>query len=74
MALLQKTVDLVESEKRDQATKIEFLERINDDKNQELNRTKSAMDRKIAQIEDLHIQVKRVKEDTEKTQSLKLND
>lgn len=37
---LQKAKDLAEQEKRDLSSKIEFLERMMEDKSQELNRTR----------------------------------
>jgi chromosome segregation ATPase len=74
LANLKVRVDSLEQERREATQKIEFLERLNEDKNAELTRVRQANDFKRTQLDELQLQVKRVRDDAERTSSLKLND
>lgn len=74
LANLKVRVDSLEHERREATQKIEFLERLNEDKNAELTRVRQANDFKRTQLDELQLQVKRVRDDAERTSSLKLND
>jgi len=51
--LLHKRLEAAEHEKREAHAKIDFMEKLNEDKNAELQRIRQAMDFKKSQIDDM---------------------
>jgi hypothetical protein len=72
--ILHKRVENLEHERREANAKIDFMDKLNEDKNAELLRIRQANDFKKSQIDDLQHELRKVREDAERTTSLKLND
>ena len=72
--MMHQRIDVLEHERREAAAKIDFLEKLNEDKNSELQRIRQANDFKKNQMDDLQLQMRKVRDDAERTTSLKLNE
>lgn len=62
-AQLYKRLEVLESEKREDATRIEFLERMKEDSQFEVNKHKKTIELKKNIIEDLQRQLNKIREE-----------
>ena len=76
-----KRLEILESEKREDTTRIEFLERMKEDTQYEINKFKHTIDLKKNIIEDLQKQLNKTREEghheivnKEKTMNIKFNE
>ena len=51
-----------------------MLERVNDERSQELGKARQSAEGRRAQVEELQAQQRRIREEAERTQSVKLNE